>query len=92
VSVRIDLQPTAAPVEGGQLIGADTEYRNPECLEYFERARQIEDGMELPSGTTAGPMTYMLNGKQFIVVSIGARPASEVRAIYRILSSGQSSA
>jgi len=29
--------------------------------------------MQLPSGTTAGPMTYMLNGKQFIVVSIGAR-------------------
>ena len=29
--------------------------------------------MDLPSGTTAGPMTYMLNGKQFIVVSIGAR-------------------
>jgi quinoprotein glucose dehydrogenase len=29
--------------------------------------------MELPSGTTAGPMTYMLNGKQYIVVAIGAR-------------------
>jgi len=29
--------------------------------------------MALPSGTTAGPMTYLLNGKQFIVVSIGAR-------------------
>jgi quinoprotein glucose dehydrogenase len=29
--------------------------------------------IELPSGTTAGPMTYMLNGKQFIVVSVGAR-------------------
>jgi hypothetical protein len=29
--------------------------------------------MTLPSGTTAGPMTYMLNGKQFIAVSIGAR-------------------
>jgi len=29
--------------------------------------------MDLPSGTTAGPMTYMLNGKQFIVVSVGAR-------------------
>jgi glucose dehydrogenase len=28
---------------------------------------------ELPSGTTAGPMTYMVNGKQFIVVSVGAR-------------------
>jgi quinoprotein glucose dehydrogenase len=29
--------------------------------------------MALPSGTTAGPMTYMIKGKQFIVVSIGAR-------------------
>jgi quinoprotein glucose dehydrogenase len=29
--------------------------------------------MELPSGTTAGPMTYMVNGRQFIVVSVGAR-------------------
>ena len=29
--------------------------------------------MELPSGTTAGPMTYMLRGKQYIVVSVGAR-------------------
>ena len=28
---------------------------------------------ELPSGTTAGPMTYIVNGKQFIVVSVGAR-------------------
>jgi len=28
---------------------------------------------ELPSGTTAGPMTYMLRGKQYIVVSVGAR-------------------
>jgi glucose dehydrogenase len=28
---------------------------------------------ELPSGTTAGPMTYMLNGKQYILVSVGAR-------------------
>jgi quinoprotein glucose dehydrogenase len=29
--------------------------------------------MELPSGTTAGPMTYMQRGKQYIVVSIGVR-------------------
>jgi glucose dehydrogenase len=28
---------------------------------------------ELPSGTTAGPMTYVLRGKQYIVVSVGAR-------------------
>jgi glucose dehydrogenase len=29
--------------------------------------------MELPWGTTAGPMTYLLKGKQYIVVSVGAR-------------------
>jgi hypothetical protein len=29
--------------------------------------------MELRSGTTGGPMTYMLNAKQFIVVPIGSR-------------------
>jgi quinoprotein glucose dehydrogenase len=28
---------------------------------------------ELPSGTTGGPMTYMLKGKQFIVIPIGSR-------------------
>jgi glucose dehydrogenase len=31
---------------------------------------------ELPSGTTAGPMTYVLRGKQYIVVSVGARDHS----------------
>ena len=29
--------------------------------------------MELPSGTTAGPMTYVVKGKQYIVVAVGAR-------------------
>jgi glucose dehydrogenase len=28
---------------------------------------------DLPSGTTGGPMTYMLKGKQYIVVPIGSR-------------------
>jgi quinoprotein glucose dehydrogenase len=32
--------------------------------------------MELPSGTTAGPMTYLLTGKQYIVVSVSARDHS----------------
>jgi quinoprotein glucose dehydrogenase len=31
---------------------------------------------ELPSGTTAGPMTYMFKGKQYIVVSVGDRAHS----------------
>lgn len=29
--------------------------------------------IELPSGTTGGPMTYMYKGKQYIVVAVGSR-------------------
>ena len=29
--------------------------------------------LELPSGTTGGPMTYMVEGKQYIVVAVGDR-------------------
>jgi glucose dehydrogenase len=40
---------------------------------YDKKTGQVIAEMELPSGTTAGPMTYMLAGKQYIVVPIGAR-------------------
>ena len=29
--------------------------------------------MELSAGTSGAPVTYMINGKQFIVVAIGGR-------------------
>jgi quinoprotein glucose dehydrogenase len=29
--------------------------------------------IELPAGTTGGPMTYMAKGRQFIVVPIGGK-------------------
>jgi quinoprotein glucose dehydrogenase len=32
--------------------------------------------IELPSGTTGGPMTYLFNGKQYIVVAVGGRQES----------------
>jgi quinoprotein glucose dehydrogenase len=35
--------------------------------------------MKLPSGTTAGPMTYLLKRKQYIVVSVGAQSRAGVR-------------
>jgi quinoprotein glucose dehydrogenase len=40
---------------------------------YDKATGQVIWEMELPSGTTAGPMTYMLKGKQYILVSVGAR-------------------
>jgi quinoprotein glucose dehydrogenase len=38
---------------------------------YDKATGKVIAELELPSGTTAGPMTYMAAGKQFIVVAIG---------------------
>src|SRR5215510_13640038 len=37
---------------------------------YDKATGQVIWEMELPSGTTGGPMTYMLRGKQYIVVPV----------------------
>jgi quinoprotein glucose dehydrogenase len=29
--------------------------------------------MDLPAGTTGAPMTYLFNGKQYIVLAVGSR-------------------
>jgi quinoprotein glucose dehydrogenase len=38
---------------------------------YDKTTGRIVHEMELPGGTTGAPMTYMLNGKQYLVVAIG---------------------
>jgi glucose dehydrogenase len=40
---------------------------------YDKNTGTVISEMELPSGTTGGPMTYMLKGKQYIVVPVGDR-------------------
>jgi quinoprotein glucose dehydrogenase len=52
---------------------------------YDKATGAVVHEMELPSGTTAGPMTYMLGGKQYIVVAIGAQdhPAEYVALALR---------
>jgi quinoprotein glucose dehydrogenase len=40
---------------------------------YDKATGQVIWEMELPSGTTGGPMTYMARGKQYIVVPIGGK-------------------
>lgn len=37
---------------------------------YDKRTGAVIAELELPSGTTAGPMTYMFKGKQYIMVAI----------------------
>jgi quinoprotein glucose dehydrogenase len=38
---------------------------------YDKKTGQVVWELELPGGTTGAPMTYMANGKQFIVVAVG---------------------
>ena len=38
---------------------------------YDKKTGAVVGEVELPGGTTAAPMTYMVNGRQFIVVTVG---------------------
>jgi quinoprotein glucose dehydrogenase len=40
---------------------------------FDKKTGKIAWEMELPAGTSGSPMTYMFNGKQFIVVAVGGR-------------------
>ena len=42
-----------------------------EIVETAKRTGAVVWEMELPGGTTAAPMSYMVDGKQYIVVAIG---------------------
>ncbi len=56
-----DMPRSVAPGAGGNKFKA-----------YHKRTGERLWEIELPSGTTAPPMTYMCNGKQYIVLSIGS--------------------
>ena len=40
---------------------------------YDKATGKVVAEIELPSGTTGAPMTYMHKGKQYIIVPVGAR-------------------
>ncbi len=40
---------------------------------YDKATGKVLSEIELPSGTTGGPMTYMYEGKQYIVVAVGSK-------------------
>jgi quinoprotein glucose dehydrogenase len=49
---------------------------------YDKKTGEVGWEMELPAGTTGAPMTYMHNGKQYIVVATGwAGVAGELIAL-----------
>ena len=40
---------------------------------FDKKSGKIAWEMELPAGTSGAPMTYMADGKQYIVVAVGGR-------------------
>lgn len=67
--------------EGSDVIGGPEMYMNSWGWGRMFRAYDKASGnriaeVKLPAGTTGGPMTYMANGKQYIVVAVGDRQAA----------------
>jgi quinoprotein glucose dehydrogenase len=69
---------TAMLVAGGRIppqmpIETAPNYAEPWFRAYDKATGEIVAELELPAGTTGAPITYMHNGKQFIVVAIGGQ-------------------
>lgn len=67
---------TAMLVGGGRIppqmpVETAPNYGEPWFRAYDKATGEILAELELPAGTTGAPMTYMHNGKQFLVVAIG---------------------
>ncbi|MFP6616612.1 MAG: PQQ-binding-like beta-propeller repeat protein, partial [Candidatus Hydrogenedentota bacterium] len=58
--------------EGGGLRGGAKGAGGPMLRAYDKKTGDVIAEHKLPGGTTGVPMTYMLNGKQYICVAIGA--------------------
>ena len=51
--------------------GTTFEVRDPKLVAYDKTSGKVVGEVALPRNATGAPMTYMLNGKQFIVLPTG---------------------
>jgi quinoprotein glucose dehydrogenase len=59
------------PSPRGNGVSADFESREPKLYAFDKATGELVWEGALPTNATGGPMTYMLGGQQFVVVSIG---------------------
>ena len=57
--------------EGGAVMAVDFEIHDPKLCAFDKATGKIVGEVALPRNVTAAPMTYMLDGKQFIVFATG---------------------
>ena len=65
-----NLQRESAP-QKGTTAGTNFEVHDPNLSAYDKATGKRVGEVKLPRNATAAPMTYLLNGKQFIVVATG---------------------
>lgn len=58
--------------EGADVFGGADGW-GPMFRAYHKQSGEVAWEIELPAGTTGGPMTYMYGGKQYVVVSVGGQ-------------------
>jgi quinoprotein glucose dehydrogenase len=59
------------PSPRGNGVQADFENREPKLFAFDKKSGAVIAEIELPGNATGGPMTYLSNGRQFLVVPIG---------------------
>lgn len=63
------------PVEGERIreyhVEADHTIRDAKLRAYDKRTGELLGEIDLPANATGSPMTYLVNGKQYIVVAVG---------------------
>jgi quinoprotein glucose dehydrogenase len=59
------------------LLFAASGRRDPRLRALDKRTGSVVFQMDLPGNASGGPMTYMVNGRQFIVISVVVDPGSE---------------
>jgi quinoprotein glucose dehydrogenase len=57
-------------------IEADHTSRNPTLRAHDKRTGQLVAEVPLPANATGSPMTYLANGKQYIVIAVGGSNVS----------------
>ena len=62
---------TTQRAEGGAAAAPNFTVHDPTLRAYDKATGKVVGEVALPRNATAAPMTYMLNGEQFIVVATG---------------------
>ena len=70
-----DESPDRSRMPEGMPLEITAQYGEPWFRAYDKQTGNVVWEMELPSGTTGAPMTYMHDGRQYIVVAVTGRDA-----------------